>query len=71
MTVAKMGEAYGYRLSPVPNMTVAPAQPLSSDRRITDLGKSVTNLCSKLDYLLTTQQTRGADKTRGRKRPAI
>ena len=58
LTSAKMGEAYGYRASPLPahnTVTVAAAAPNSSDSRISALEKSVQTLCSKLDSLINVQ----------------
>ena len=65
MTSAKMGEAYGYRLSPVPESsnltvgTVAAAHSSSDNQRINALEKSVQTLCSKLDSLLVQHERSG------------
>ena len=65
MTSAKMREAYGYRLSPVPESsnltvgTVAAAYSSSDNQMINALEKSIQTLCSKLDSLLVQHERSG------------
>ena len=74
ITSTKMGEAYGYRASPVPESsklsvgTVAAAHSTSDNQRINALEKSVQTLCSKLDSLLVKNEYHGENSVHERKR---
>ena len=74
MTSAKMGEAYGYRGSPLPDSTnltvgtVSAAHSNSDNHRINSLEKSVQFLCSKLDSLLVKNECSSENSVRERKR---
>ena len=74
MTSAKMGEAYGYRASPLPDSsnltvgTVSAAHSTSDNQRINSLEKSVQTLCSKLDSILVKNDCSSETSVRERKR---
>ena len=77
MTSSKMGEAYGYRASPLPDSsyltvgTVSTAHSTSDNQRINSLEKSVQTLCSKLDSLLVKNECSGENSVRERKRSCL
>ena len=69
-----MGEAYGYRASPLPDSsnltvgTVSAAHSTSDNQRINSLEKSVQTLCSKLDSLLVKNECSSENPVPERKR---